>query len=97
MIVKQVRRSGTGPYCGGGAPPFLPGLDLCRIFYLEAVRPLLEQAYPGLPHAAARLGPGSEVLGFDTERSVDHDWGRGWNCSCGPRMPAGTASGSRSC
>ena len=54
---------------------FLPGLRLCEQFYAEAVRPLLEEAYPGLRYAAARLGPGSEVLGFDTERSVDHDWG----------------------
>ena len=56
-------------------PPFLPGLQLCRRFYFEAVRPLLDEACPGLPHAAARVGPGSEVLGFDTGRSVDHDWG----------------------
>lgn len=56
-------------------PPFLPGLQLCRLFYFEGVRPLLDEAYPGLPHAAARVGAGSEVLGFDTERSVDHDWG----------------------
>ncbi|HEX5541862.1 MAG TPA: DUF4037 domain-containing protein [Micromonospora sp.] len=56
-------------------PPFVPGLELCRLFYLDGVRPLLEAVYPGLRHAAARLGPGSEVLGFDTERSVDHDWG----------------------
>ncbi|MGX6600807.1 DUF4037 domain-containing protein [Micromonosporaceae bacterium Da 78-11] len=56
-------------------PPFLPGLHLCRRFYVEAVRPLLDEAWPGLPHAAARVGPGSEVLGFDTGRSVDHDWG----------------------
>jgi len=25
-------------------PPFLSGLQLCRIFYVEAVRPLLDQA-----------------------------------------------------
>ncbi|GIE82056.1 hypothetical protein Aph02nite_80060 [Actinoplanes philippinensis] len=56
-------------------PEFVPGLRLCRAFYTEAVRPLLDEAYPGLPHAAARIGPGSEVLGFDTPRSADHDWG----------------------
>lgn len=50
---------------------FLPGVELCRIFYTEAVRPLLGD----LPHAAARIGPGSDVLGFDTARSADHDWG----------------------
>jgi hypothetical protein len=56
-------------------PDFVPGLRLCRAFYAEAVRPLLDEEYPGLPHAAARVGPGSEVLGFDTPRSADHDWG----------------------
>jgi hypothetical protein len=50
---------------------FLPGVELARLFYTEAVRPLLGD----LPHAAARLGPGSDVLGFDTPRSTDHDWG----------------------
>ncbi|WP_250037690.1 DUF4037 domain-containing protein [Paractinoplanes maris] len=50
---------------------FLPGAELARLFYAEAVRPLLGD----LPHAAARLGPGSDVLGFDTPRSTDHDWG----------------------
>ncbi|HEY7225553.1 MAG TPA: DUF4037 domain-containing protein [Micromonosporaceae bacterium] len=53
----------------------MKGLELCRAFYAEAVRPLLAQAYPDLRYAAARLGPGSEVLGFDSERSADHDWG----------------------
>src|SRR5260370_41587888 len=54
---------------------FLPGLELCRLFYWEAVRPILDTAFPGLPHSAALLGSGSEVLGYDTEMSTDHDWG----------------------
>lgn len=54
---------------------FVPGLALCGAFYREAVRPLLDRAFPGLPHSAALIGAGSEVLGFDTERSTDHHWG----------------------
>lgn len=53
----------------------MPGLELSRVLYTDAVRPILATSYPGLPHAAALLGPGSEVLGFDTPRSTDHDWG----------------------
>lgn len=56
-------------------PPFIPGLELSHRFYYEAVRPLLDEAAPGIPHSAARLGSGSEVLGFDTARSTDHEWG----------------------
>ncbi|MDQ5853182.1 MAG: hypothetical protein M3380_14150, partial [Chloroflexota bacterium] len=56
-------------------PQFIPGLELSRRFYLEAVRPILAGHFPGLPHAAALIGPGSDVLGFDTEMSTDHDWG----------------------
>jgi hypothetical protein len=54
---------------------FIPGLELSRRFYTDAVRPLLEEAAPGIPHSAARIGPGSEVLGYDTPRSADHEWG----------------------
>jgi hypothetical protein len=54
---------------------FLPGLRLAGSFYDDAVRPLLDEHFPGLPHAAALLGTGSEVLGFDSPRSTDHDWG----------------------
>ncbi len=54
---------------------FLPGLVLSRILYEEEVKPILDDAYPGLQYAAACVGTGSEVLGFDTRRSTDHDWG----------------------
>lgn len=56
-------------------PEFLPGLELNRRFYEEVVRPLLERHFPSLPYCAALLGPGSDVLGFDTAMSMDHDWG----------------------
>lgn len=50
---------------------FVPGLELARGLYAEVVAALLE----GVTHSAALLGWGSEVLGYDTERSTDHGWG----------------------
>ena len=52
-----------------------PGLKLAEAFYWEAVRQVLEAAFPGLPHAAALIGPGSEVLGYDDTMSTDHHFG----------------------
>ncbi|MFF0724476.1 DUF4037 domain-containing protein [Streptomyces sp. NPDC004134] len=54
---------------------FRPGLALARDFHAEAVAPLLDRALAGKPYAAALLGWGSEVQGFDTPRSTDHAWG----------------------
>jgi Domain of unknown function (DUF4037) len=56
-------------------PAFTPGLELSSHFYAEQVRPLLDESFPGLAHSAALIGRGSDVLGFDTPRSTDHDWG----------------------
>jgi hypothetical protein len=53
----------------------LQGLELSRRFYFEAVRPILERRFPRLEHAAALIGAGSEVLGFDDDVSADHHWG----------------------
>jgi hypothetical protein len=54
---------------------FLPGLTLCERFFHEAIQPILERDFPGLAYSAALIGPGSEVLGFDTPRSTDHHYG----------------------
>ena len=54
---------------------FIPGLKLSRLFYEEAVRPVLDRHFPQLCYSAALIGHGSGVFGFDTERSTDHHWG----------------------
>lgn len=56
-------------------PTFIPGLELSERFYREVVGPLIGSEFPHLKYSAALIGPGSEVLGFDTEMSTDHDWG----------------------
>ena len=54
---------------------FIPGMELSRRFYWEAVRPVLDRLCPGVAHSAALIGSGSETLGFDDEMSRDHNWG----------------------
>ncbi len=56
-------------------PVFMPGLELARRYWEEAIRPILSREFPGLSYAAGLLGEGSDVLGFATGRSMDHDWG----------------------
>ncbi len=56
------------------------GLELCRAFYEEYGRPMLEEQFPGfLPQLAAGFfGSGSQCLGYDDEVSRDHDFGPGF-------------------
>ena len=54
---------------------FVSGIELSRRHYAEEVRPLLHSRFGAIPHSAALLGRGSEVLGFDDQMSTDHDWG----------------------
>ena len=54
---------------------FIKGLELSELFYKEAVKPILDNNFPELTYSAALLGNGSDVLGFDTPQSMDHDWG----------------------
>ncbi len=53
---------------------FIPGLELTESFYHEIVHPILDRCFPGLNYSAGKLHRGSDVLGFDTLQSMDHDW-----------------------
>lgn len=56
-------------------PKFIPGLELSRMFFEEAVQPILKSDFPQLKYSAGLIGWGSEVLGYDTSESSDHNWG----------------------
>ena len=63
----------------------MTGLELCRKYYEQVGRPMLEEKFSDyLPRIAAGLvGEGSDCLGFDDEISRDHDFGPGfciWLC-----------------
>ena len=73
---------------------FIPGLELSRLFYAEQVRPLLDASFSGLPHSAALIGWGSDVLGFDTARSTDHNWGPRVQLFLADPQPAALAAAS---
>ena len=54
---------------------FISGRELNRLYYSEAVAPIISSDFPKLRYGAALIGPGSDVLGYDSERSTDHGWG----------------------
>ncbi len=53
----------------------IKGLKLCRGFFNEAAKPILEQYFSDLIYTAGLIGYGSDVLGYDDEVSRDHMWG----------------------
>lgn len=53
----------------------MKGLDLCRGFFFEAAKPIMDQYFPGLTYSAGLIGYGSDVLGYDDAVSRDHMWG----------------------
>src|SRR5579862_7944391 len=56
-------------------PQFLSGVKLNRRYYHEIVQPILATHFPDLVYSAALMGFGSDVLGYDTPLSTDHEWG----------------------
>lgn len=54
---------------------FMKGTELSKRFHFEYIEPLMSRHFPDIRYASALIGPGSELLGFDTQMSADHDWG----------------------
>jgi hypothetical protein len=55
--------------------PFVPGVELSGRYFRDLVEPILAREFPDLRYSAALIGYGSEILGFDTPMSTDHNWG----------------------
>ncbi|MEP7332203.1 MAG: DUF4037 domain-containing protein [Terracoccus sp.] len=62
------------------------GIELSRAYWEQVVAPIVLERWPSMPHAAARLGHGSDVLDLDDEMSRDHDWGLRLNLFVPPEM-----------
>lgn len=54
---------------------FIPGLKLSEDFFKTLVAQMMERKFPELIYSAAKIDQGSDVLGYDTEMSMDHHWG----------------------
>ena len=54
---------------------FIPGMKLSQKYYFEIVQPIINQYFPGLKYSAGLIDYGSDVLGYDTKVSQDHQWG----------------------
>ncbi len=72
---------------------FIPGLRLGRMFYEEAGRQIIESVVPRESYAAALMGYGSDVLGYDSERSTDHNWGPRFQVFLEPEVARQCAAG----
>jgi len=56
-------------------PKFIKGKKLSESFFNEIVKPILKKNYSTLKYSAGLIGNGSDVIDYDTSRSMDHDWG----------------------
>ena len=54
---------------------FVKGMELCRNFFNDCAKAIIEDEFPDLKYSAGLIGYGSDVLGYDDAVSTDHMWG----------------------
>jgi len=54
---------------------FIPGLELSQMYYEQIVKKIINDFFPHVKYSAGLIDYGSDVLGFDTPISRDHQWG----------------------
>ncbi len=54
---------------------FIKGMTLCRDFFNDCAKKVIEYRFPDLKYSAGLIGYGSDVLGYDDAVSTDHMWG----------------------
>lgn len=54
---------------------FIKGKELCRNFFNDCAKKIIEAGFPDLNYSAGLIGYGSDVLGYDDSVSTDHMWG----------------------
>lgn len=54
---------------------FIKGLELCRNFFNNCAKTIIDDNFPALKYSAGLIGYGSDVLGYDDAISTDHMWG----------------------
>lgn len=54
---------------------FIKGMELCKSFFHDCAKTIMEDNFPDLKYSAGLIGYGSDVLGYDDAVSTDHMWG----------------------
>lgn len=74
---REMAALGNGQSAGENADSSISGLALCRNYYEEYCKPMLQERFPAYVDkiTVGLVGEGSDCFGYDDMYSMDHDWG----------------------